>query len=98
MTETVRAFSEYGPQFFPLPHPSWRSVVWMRKVSVVLEETVIPSLRRESVRNVDPRLRLLPGVARSSLVVVLAPLSWIIIGFKVGMSVAFLGIWFVDRG
>jgi uracil-DNA glycosylase len=31
MTETVKAFAQYGPQFFPLPHPSWRSVVWMRE-------------------------------------------------------------------
>jgi uracil-DNA glycosylase len=45
MTETVRAFSEYGPQFFPLPHPSWRSVIWMRKHQW-FEETVIPNLRK----------------------------------------------------
>jgi uracil-DNA glycosylase len=44
MTETIRAFSEYGPQFFPLPHPSWRSVVWMRK-NQWFEETLIPNLR-----------------------------------------------------
>jgi uracil-DNA glycosylase len=31
VTETVKAFSEYGPQFFPLPHPSWRSTIWMRE-------------------------------------------------------------------
>ncbi len=45
MTETIRAFSEYGPQFFPLPHPSWRSVVWMRK-NQWFEDTVIPNLRK----------------------------------------------------
>jgi uracil-DNA glycosylase len=45
MTETVRAFSEYEPQFFPLPHPSWRSVIWMRKHQW-FEETVIPNLRK----------------------------------------------------
>lgn len=44
MTETVRAFSEYGPQFLPLPHPSWRSVAWMRK-HPWFEQTVIPHLR-----------------------------------------------------
>jgi len=44
MTETVRAFSEYSPQFFPLPHPSWRSAVWMRK-HPWFEESVIPQLR-----------------------------------------------------
>ena len=41
MTETVQAFSQYGPQFFPLPHPSWRSVVWMRK-HPWFEEAIIP--------------------------------------------------------
>ena len=44
MTETVRAFSEYGPRFFPLPHPSWRSVVWMRN-QPWFEQAVIPELR-----------------------------------------------------
>jgi uracil-DNA glycosylase len=48
MTETVKAFSEYGPRFFPLPHPSWRSAVWMRK-NLWFEGTVIPELR-EAVR------------------------------------------------
>jgi uracil-DNA glycosylase len=44
MTQTVRAFSEYAPRFFPLPHPSWRSVIWMRKYSW-FEEAAIPELR-----------------------------------------------------
>ncbi|MDP1840886.1 MAG: uracil-DNA glycosylase family protein [Reyranella sp.] len=44
MTETVRAFPEYGPQFLPLPHPSWRSVAWMRK-HPWFEQTIIPHLR-----------------------------------------------------
>lgn len=45
MTETVKAFSEYGPQLFPLPHPSWRSAIWMRK-HPWFEEAVIPELRK----------------------------------------------------
>ena len=45
MTETVKAFSQHGPQFFPLPHPSWRSVIWMRK-HPWFEEAVIPGLRK----------------------------------------------------
>jgi len=44
MTETVRSFREYGPQFFPLPHPSWRSAVWMRR-HPWFEEMAIPELR-----------------------------------------------------
>jgi len=45
VTETVKAFSQYGPQFFPLPHPSWRSVIWMRK-NPWFEEAAIPELRK----------------------------------------------------
>lgn len=45
MTETVKAFAEYGPQFFPLPHPSWRSAIWMQK-HPWFEHIVVPELRR----------------------------------------------------
>jgi uracil-DNA glycosylase len=45
MTETVKAFTAYGPQFFPLPHPSWRSIIWMRK-HAWFERCVIPELRK----------------------------------------------------
>ena len=44
MTDTVKAFSQYGPKFFPLPHPSWRSTIWMQK-NPWFEEDVIPELR-----------------------------------------------------
>jgi uracil-DNA glycosylase len=44
VTDTVRAFADYGPKFFPLPHPSWRSAIWMRK-NPWFEQTVIPALR-----------------------------------------------------
>jgi len=49
MTETVKTFTAYGPQFFSLPHPSWRSVIWMRK-HVWFERSVIPELQKV-VRN-----------------------------------------------
>jgi uracil-DNA glycosylase len=45
MTATVRAFPEYGPKFFPLPHPSWRSGIWMRR-QPWFEQVVIPQLRK----------------------------------------------------
>jgi uracil-DNA glycosylase len=45
MTATVQAFSEYAPQFFPLPHPSWRSAVWMKKNSW-FEMAVIPEVQK----------------------------------------------------
>ena len=50
MTETVKSFSAYGPRFFPLPHPSWRSLIWMRK-HPWFEQAVIPELRK-ALRNV----------------------------------------------
>jgi uracil-DNA glycosylase len=53
MTETVRAYSEYGPRFFPLPHPSWRCVAWIRK-NRWFEETVLPDLRRVVRASVQP--------------------------------------------
>jgi uracil-DNA glycosylase len=45
MTQTVKAFSEYGPKFFPLPHPSWRSRMWMQE-NRWFEEAAIPALRK----------------------------------------------------
>ena len=31
LTETVRSFEEYLPNYFPLPHPSPRNRIWMSK-------------------------------------------------------------------
>jgi uracil-DNA glycosylase len=45
MTETVKAFAEYGPKFFPLPHPSWRSGIWMKR-HPWFEQEILPRLRR----------------------------------------------------
>jgi uracil-DNA glycosylase len=44
MTETVRAWREYGERYFPLPHPSWRNVLWMRQ-NPWYEAEVLPELR-----------------------------------------------------
>jgi uracil-DNA glycosylase len=43
--ETVRAFREYLPEFFVLPHPSWRNIGWRRK-NPWFEKDVLPALRR----------------------------------------------------
>lgn len=43
--ETVRAFREYLPEFFVLPHPSWRNKLWLKKNPWFADE-VIPALRR----------------------------------------------------
>ena len=44
VTERVRRFSQYLPNHFPLPHPAWRSTIWMRK-NPWFEREVIPRLR-----------------------------------------------------
>ena len=43
-TETVRGFREYLPKFLPLPHPSWRSKIWMGK-NPWFEKELLPELR-----------------------------------------------------
>jgi len=44
LTETVRAFDAFGPNMFPLPHPSWRSSGWMQR-NPWFEAEVLPALR-----------------------------------------------------
>ncbi|MEP3050052.1 MAG: uracil-DNA glycosylase family protein [Erythrobacter sp.] len=45
MTERVRRFAEFT-QVIPLPHPAWRSAIWMRK-NPWFETEVLPSLRAQ---------------------------------------------------
>lgn len=46
MTDRVRAFRDYLPRYFPLPHPSWRTGIWERKNPWFTEE-VLPALKLE---------------------------------------------------
>jgi uracil-DNA glycosylase len=45
LTETVRAYREYGREFLPLPHPSWRNKAWIAR-NPWFTKDVIPALRR----------------------------------------------------
>mgnify|MGYP003667349403 FL=1 len=45
MTETVRAFRDYLPDYLPTPHPSWRTTHWQKK-NPWFEAEVLPELRR----------------------------------------------------
>src|SRR5713101_7378120 len=45
LAKTVRARAEYLPEFFPLPHPSPRNRLWMKK-NAWFEREVLPQLRR----------------------------------------------------
>ncbi|MCV0383829.1 MAG: uracil-DNA glycosylase family protein [Erythrobacter sp.] len=49
MTDRVRAFREFLPGFLPLPHPAWRSTIWMRQ-NPWFEEEVLPVLRDRVAR------------------------------------------------
>lgn len=45
LTETVRAWEEYWPKLLPLPHPSPRNNIWLKK-NPWFEKEVIPKLKR----------------------------------------------------
>jgi uracil-DNA glycosylase len=45
LTDTVAAWREYAPKFFPLPHPSPRNVGWF-KHNPWFDGEVVPALRR----------------------------------------------------
>ena len=45
LTETVKAWRAYGPEFLPLPHPSWRNNAWVKK-NPWFETELLPVLRR----------------------------------------------------
>ncbi len=47
LTETVKAFQDYGPEFLPLPHPSWRNTGWIKR-NPWFEESLLPELRRRA--------------------------------------------------
>lgn len=45
LTETVRAFRDYGDAVLPLPHPSWRNTGWLKR-NPWFDREVLPELRR----------------------------------------------------
>jgi uracil-DNA glycosylase len=44
MSERVAAFRDHLPQYFPLPHPSWRTTGWERK-NPWFQAEALPALR-----------------------------------------------------
>ena len=42
---TVRSYRDYLPDYFPLPHPSWRNLAWLKR-NPWFARDVIPALRR----------------------------------------------------
>ena len=45
LTETVRAWRDYSPEFFPMPHPSPRNTHWLQQ-NPWFESKAVPALRR----------------------------------------------------
>ena len=45
LTDTVKNFEEYLPKYLPLPHPSPRNNIWLRK-NEWFEKDVLPLLRK----------------------------------------------------
>lgn len=45
MTDTVAAWTDYGPGILPLPHPSWRNTAWLKR-NPWFEAEVTPYLRQ----------------------------------------------------
>jgi uracil-DNA glycosylase len=53
VAETVRTFRDYLPEFFVLPHPSWRNRAWLAANPWFARE-VIPALRRRVRAYIGP--------------------------------------------
>ena len=45
MTETVRAWHDYGSEYMPIPHPSWRNIGWLKR-NPWFEQRLLPELRK----------------------------------------------------
>lgn len=48
LAQTVHAWERYLPEYFPLPHPSWRTTAWLAR-RPWFAEALLPALR-ERVR------------------------------------------------
>ncbi len=52
LTESVKCWKDYAPHCFPLPHPSPRNNIWLKK-NPWFQEQVIPALREAVNRVLD---------------------------------------------
>jgi len=55
LTETVRAWSEYFPQYIPLPHPSPLNNIWLHK-NQWFQKEVLPELKSMMDSVIDKRV------------------------------------------
>ncbi|MCB1560941.1 MAG: uracil-DNA glycosylase family protein [Xanthomonadales bacterium] len=52
LTDTVANFRDYGPEYFPLPHPSPRNQLWLKK-NPWFDNDVLPELRKRMRQALD---------------------------------------------
>lgn len=52
MTERVRRFGECGSGIIPLPHPAWRSAIWMKQNEWFAQD-VLPVLQRRVAQTIE---------------------------------------------
>lgn len=53
LTETVKAWRDYQPEYLALPHPSWRNTGWL-KSNPWFEREVVPALQASVAALVKP--------------------------------------------
>lgn len=46
MTQTVEKYADFLPEYWPLPHPSWRTTGWQKR-NPWFERDVLPALREQ---------------------------------------------------
>ncbi|TJZ68594.1 uracil-DNA glycosylase family protein [Chitiniphilus eburneus] len=56
LTETVADWATYAPDFLPLPHPSPRNQLWLRR-NAWFEAEVVPELRHRTAPLLRPKAR-----------------------------------------
>lgn len=49
LTETVKNYKSYLPKYFPLPHPSPRNNIWMKK-NEWFEKTTLKTLQKQTIK------------------------------------------------
>ncbi|GBR11144.1 uracil-DNA glycosylase family protein [Acetobacter oeni] len=52
VADRVKNYRDYLPNYFPLPHPSWRTSAWEKR-SPWFTADVLPALRQEVIRAIE---------------------------------------------
>ena len=63
MTETILRWRDFLPEYFVLPHPSWRTTRWLRD-HPWFESEAVPELRSRVAKALNPTSRSAPYLRR----------------------------------